>query len=247
MSSNTSKQESRQSNVEEKAQEPLQDRDEEMENGGEVRVIDKRRYTLDDEFIDVDENIDPVDSADVASEKPAEGPTEIEQLQTKLKEIDEKRAEAERQVREFTERFRQAQAQLKTETEEQRARMQRTFEQKLEAARGSILESLLDALDNLKRATAAAEKSEKRDADFEALLGGVRATANLFESKMQSLGLSSVESLGQQFDPEIHEAVEIVPVSPEQDNRVIEEFQTGYKFGDRLLRPARVRVGRASD
>ncbi|HKC85793.1 MAG TPA: nucleotide exchange factor GrpE, partial [Blastocatellia bacterium] len=47
--------------------------------------------------------------------------------------------------------------------------------------------------------------------------------------------------------PEVHEAVEIVPVSKDEDNLVIEEFQTGYRFGDRLLRPARVRVGRAND
>jgi molecular chaperone GrpE (heat shock protein) len=43
----------------------------------------------------------------------------------------------------------------------------------------------------------------------------------------------------------LHEAVEIVPVEPERDNLVIAELQPGYKFGDRLLRPARVRVGRA--
>ena len=50
-----------------------------------------------------------------------------------------------------------------------------------------------------------------------------------------------------EFDPEIHEAVEIVTVPEDKDNQVIEEFQMGYKFGDRLLRPARVRVGYASD
>ena len=42
------------------------------------------------------------------------------------------------------------------------------------------------------------------------------------------------------------EAVEIVAVPPEQDNHVVAEFQPGYKYGEKLLRPARVRVGRAS-
>jgi molecular chaperone GrpE len=64
---------------------------------------------------------------------------------------------------------------------------------------------------------------------------------------MQSLGLTAVTSVGEEFNPEIHEAVEIVASPADQDNRVIEEFQTGYKFGDRLLRPARVRVGRAKN
>ena len=116
----------------------------------------------------------------------------------------------------------------------------------LEAARGDLVAGLLDTLDNLKRAVAAAEKSEGRETDFNALLEGVKATATLFEAKMFSLGLSAIVSEGEDFNPEVHEAVEIVPVDADQDNKVIAEYQTGYKFGDRLLRPARVRVGRAS-
>jgi molecular chaperone GrpE len=131
--------------------------------------------------------------------------------------------------------------------------MQRTFDQKLEAARGDVVAGLLDTLDNLKRAISAAEtgaetgaeNGETREAAFNALLEGVRATAALFESKMQGLGLTPVAGVGEEFNPEIHEAVEMVEVPAEQDHKVIAEYQTGYKFGDRLLRPARVRVGRA--
>lgn len=201
----------------------------------EIRVKDKRRFTPDG---------DPVAESEeqVAEEKPSE---DLEALQAKLKDAEEKRAEAERKVSEFSDRFRKAQEQLKAETDEIRARMNRTFEQKLDAARGDLVLSLLDTLDNLKRAVAAAEKSEKRGADFNALLEGVRATAILFETKMQTLGLSAISSQGEEFNPEVHEAVEIVPAEPDQDNKVLAEYQTGYKFGDRLLRPARVRVGRA--
>jgi len=202
----------------------------------EVRVTDKRRFTPEGE---------PVAEAEEQgqTETAAE---EIESLQAKLKDAEEKRGEAERKVSEFADRFRKAQEQLKAENDEIRARMNRTFEQKLDAARGDVVAGLLDTLDNLKRAVAAAEKSEGGGADFNALLEGVRATASLFESKMQTLGLTAVPSEGEDFDPEIHEAVETVPVDPDQDHKVIAEYQTGYKFGDRLLRPARVRVGRAS-
>jgi molecular chaperone GrpE len=220
--------------VEEKEQAQVEDHENETENEGEVL---KRRIIVVGEEVPVD----------AASEQPEAVISEIEQLQAKLKEADEKRAEAERQVRDISDRFRQAQAQLKAETEEQRARMQRVFDQKLEAARGDVVASLLDTLDNLKRAIVAADKSERRETDWEALLEGVRATANMFEAKMQGLGLRPINSVGEQFNPEIHEAVEIVPVRAEEDNHVIEEFQTGYRFGDRLLRPARVRVGRAGD
>jgi molecular chaperone GrpE len=209
----------------------------------ELTVTDKRRFTPEGEAIEREQDF----QRDSTTE-PFEAPSEVEQLRARLKEAEEKRIEAERQVRDFADRFRHAQAQLKTETDEQRARLQRTFDQKLEAARGDVVAGLLDTLDNLKRAIAAAEKSDNKNSDFVALLDGVRATANMFEAKMQSLGLSAAPpSVGEQFNPEIHEAVEIVPVAKGEDNRVIEEFQTGYMFGARLLRPARVRVGRANE
>jgi molecular chaperone GrpE len=205
----------------------------------ELIVTDKRRFTPDGEAIEREQDF----QRDSTTE-----PSEVEQLRARLKEAEEKRIEAERQVRDFADRFRHAQAQLKAETDEQRARLQRTFDQKLEAARGDVVAGLLDTLDNLKRALAAAEKSENKNSDFVALLDGVRATTNMFEAKMQSLGLSAAPaSVGEQFNPEVHEAVEIVPVAKDEDNRVIEEFQTGYRFGARLLRPARVRVGRANE
>ena len=170
----------------------------------------------------------------------------VAELTAKLRESDEKLTEAERQVRDFAERFRSSQAQLRAETDEQRARLQRNFEQRLETARGDLVAGLLDTLDNLRRAIAAASNGEKREVDFDALFEGVRATAQLFDSKMQSLGLVRIQSEGEPFNPELHEAVEIVAVTPDLDNRVIQEYQAGYRFGERLIRPARVRVGKAS-
>ena len=210
----------------------------------EVIVTDKRRVRPEGEVIPLE--LEQESQEDLASEQ-AEVLSEVELLQAKLKEAEEKRLEAEREVRNFADRFRYAQAKLRAETDELRARLQRTFDQKLEAARGDVVARLLDTLDNLKRAVAAAEKSDNNNSDFAALLDGVRATAQMFEARMQGLGLSAVPSAGEEFNPEVHEAVEIVPVAKDQDNQVLEEFQTGYRFGDRLLRPARVRVGRANE
>jgi len=213
----------------------------------EIPVVhDKRLFTPDDE------PIAPVAEVAVQEEnqippQPETTPTsEIEQLQALLRESEEKRAETERKAGELADRFRKAQEQLQAEAGEQRARMQRSFDQKLVTARGDVVASLLDTLDNLKRAVAAAEQSEMGELDFNSLLEGVRATAVLFESKMLGLGLHPIASVGEEFNPELHEAVEMVAVPPGQDHKVIAEFQTGYKFEDLLLRPARVRVGRAS-
>jgi molecular chaperone GrpE len=190
---------------------------------------------------------------DPLGDNPGE-PREIDdpvELRHQLREAEARLAEAERQVQEMSVRFRSAQAQLRVEADEQRARLQRTFDQKLDGARAELVASLLETLDNLKRAIQAAETTETPagpdpvDPRFAPFLGGVCATAQLFEAKMHSLGLSPVPAVGQAFDPELHEAVEIVPVPPELDNQVTFEYQTGYRLGERLLRPARVRVGRA--
>lgn len=206
----------------------------------EIRVTDKRRFTAEGE--PVADSSQPDEAGDAKTDNPSE---ELEALQAKLKEAEEKRREAELKLSEHADKFRKAQEQLKTETEEMRARLNRTAEQRLEATRGDLVAGLLDTLDNLKRAVAAAEASQHNENDFTALLEGVKATAGLFESKMVGLGLAAVESVGHDFDPELHEAVEMVPVEADQDNKIIAEYQTGYKFGDRLLRPARVRVGKA--
>ncbi len=217
----------------------------------EIPVVhDKRRFTpegepgvpVEEDAVPEENQIPPQSETTFTSDTTSE----IEQLQARLRESEEKRTEAERKAREFNDRFRKVQEQLQAETSEQRARMQRSFDQKLVSARGEVVASLLDTLDNLKRAITAAEQSEKREKDFDSLLEGLRATTVLFESKMLGLGLQAIASVGEEFNPELHEAVETAPVPPEQDHKVIAEFQTGYKFGELLLRPARVRVGRAS-
>lgn len=204
--------------------------EESAENAG-VRVTDKRRFTADGE---------PV-SPDLAEKE-----QEIAQLQERVAEADRKREEAERTLREMSEKFNQAQKQMESETSSMRQRLQRNYDQRLDTAKGDVISSLLDTLDNLRRAVWAAERSDSKEPEFRALLDGVKATALLFDNKMREHGLTPVVSEGLEFNPEIHEAVEIVAVPPEQDNHVVAEFQPGYKYGDKLLRPARVRVGRST-
>ncbi|MCI0661741.1 MAG: nucleotide exchange factor GrpE [Acidobacteria bacterium] len=246
MSSNFVNKDSAQGAAEEKSQE-INEQAKDAEAESEVRVTDRRRFTSAGEPV-IDHGTEEAHPEVVStSESRKEAGDEIAELQAKLKLAEEKQIEAENQVRDFTARFRQAQAQLKAESDELRTRLERVYQQKLETSRSEILGSLLDTLDNLKRAVAAAEKTARRQPDFDALLEGVRATAVMFESKMENLGLKSITSTGEVFDPQVHEAVEIAEVPPEQDNLVIDELQTGYMIGDRLLRPARVRVGRAKE
>ena len=74
-------------------------------------------------------------------------------------------------------------------------------------------------------------------------MSGLRGTANGFESALANVGVEPVASVGAAFDPELHEAVDMTEAA--QDS-ITKEYSRGYRFGERLLRPARVQVGRAS-
>ena len=60
-----------------------------------------------------------------------------------------------------------------------------------------------------------------------------------------SAGVEPIQSVGEDFDPELHEAVDTEETDGEMDGKVIEEYSRGFRMGERLLRPARVKVGRA--
>ncbi|HEX4949164.1 MAG TPA: nucleotide exchange factor GrpE [Blastocatellia bacterium] len=223
---------------------------EEIESGAEFKINDKRRSVREaDDTPEAETDDLPSDAFEIDLTQlhldSAALERELEEMRVKLKDSEARRDEAVKSSEEFADRFRKAQLQLRAETEEVRARMQRTFDQKLELARGDVVAGFLDTLDNLQRAVAAAEETNEQGAAFEALRDGVRATAEMFEAQLKKLGLQAVVSEGEAFNPEIHEAVELAVVPKEQDGIVIAELQRGYKFGDRLLRPARVKVGRA--
>lgn len=216
----------------------------------EFKVTDKRRFVVDE--AETSASSAEGDSADAFEidldqmQLDAQAvERELEEMRVKLRESEARRDEAVKTSEEYADRFRKAQLQLRAETEEVRARMQRTFDQRLELARGDVVASLLDTLDNLQRAVVAAEVATDQGAAFDALRDGVRATAEMFEAQLKKLGLQAVVSEGEPFNPEVHEAVELAIVPREQDGVVITELQRGYKFGERLLRPARVKVGRA--
>ena len=196
----------------------------------EIRFTDRRRVRLDDEaeggvFVDNVEESDP---------KP-EGPSpELQQMEIRA-------SAAEKKLIEVQARFDQLRAQMQRETDEIRQRLNRTAEERLRTAKADFIASLLPVADNLRRAIQVAETGST-----DGLLEGVRGTATGFESALASAGVEAVSSVGAKFDPELHEAVDTVEVEPELDGTITAEYSSGYKMGDRLLRPARVQVGRAA-
>ncbi len=125
------------------------------------------------------------------------------------------------------------------EFENYRKRIERERSEIYQRGRDDVLLQFLPVVDNFERALSSLEKSE---GDAEALRDGVELIHKQFIDALSKFGLKAVEAVGQAFDPHVHEAVTTEATDKHKENTVIEEFQRGYKIGDRLLRPAKVKV-----
>ncbi|MGI9056772.1 MAG: nucleotide exchange factor GrpE [Pyrinomonadaceae bacterium] len=204
---------------------------EEGENTEKIPVNDKRRFNADSERVSFEDEKD--------SKIPVKSAREIE-LENKLVEETARREAAEAKLVGVQAKFNEAKADMERETQEMRGRLQKSLEDRAKQGQYDFLLTLLPVLDNLNLAVAASEK----DSSFEHLLDGVKGTARSFEQALISVGVETVQTTGADFSPELHEAVEMVETDADGDGKIVGEFSRGYKIGERLLRPARVQVGR---
>ena len=196
-----------------------------------IPVNDKRRVT--------EEGL-----RDNVKEEPKNAPQkssrEIE-LEAKLKSETERREAAEAKLVGVQTKFDEAKSNLEKETADMRARLMKTLEDRSKQGQFNFLITLLPVLDNLNLAIAASEQ----DPSLDHLRDGVKGTARSFEQALMSVGVETIPSIGTKFDPEMHEAIDMAEVDAQDDGVVTAEYSRGYRFGDRLLRPARVQVGKA--
>jgi molecular chaperone GrpE len=119
----------------------------------------------------------------------------------------------------------------------------RTVRMRTEARDETLRDVLLQVapvLDNLRRAL----HQETQEAEL--LKQGVELICGQFNDVLKGYGLAEIESVGQPFDPEVHEALAEVPDDEHAPGTIIEEMEKGYKLNDKVVRYARVVVSRAS-
>ncbi len=195
----------------------------ETSSSAEIRVTDRRRVSPDGKS----------DAGNTAAEAPSLKPSYVEELERRARAAEQKMLEVQA-------RFDNLRADLQRETDEIRQRLNRAADERAELEKGRFVAALLPIIDDLWRALEAA----RNGGSSESLWQGVETTAKSFESTLRAMGVEPVESAGAPFNPELHEAVDTIEVEPEKDGRVVAEYSRGYKIGDRLVRPARVQVGR---
>ena len=128
-------------------------------------------------------------------------------------------------------------ARAQAEFENARRRASKEQQEFRDYAVADAIKSLLPVLDSLERALQV--KSDEAE-----LRSGVELIYKQLLAALAKLSVHPIVSKGEAFDPRFHEAVEMVETTDAPDHQVVEELQRGYKFKDRLLRPAMVKVAR---
>jgi molecular chaperone GrpE len=134
-------------------------------------------------------------------------------------------------------------ARLQAEFDNARKRAVREQQDFREFAAADVIKNFLPILDSFERALKAGgdSNSNSNSNDFR---NGIELIYRQFQDALQKIGVQPIVSVGQAFDPRVHEAVEMVDTSEVPDHHVLDELQRGYRYKERLLRPAMVRVAR---
>lgn len=173
------------------------------------------------------ENTDPNAANEAAEAGTSDASAELEVLTRQLGECETKLAE-----------MRDTVLRERADVDNQRKRLQRDLEQARRFANEKLLADLLPVLDNLERGLSA------QGSDPAALRGGVELTLRELLRVTGASGLEAVGAVGEPFNPERHQAMNVVDSADHRSDHVAAVMQKGYVLNDRLLRPALVSVAK---
>lgn len=154
-----------------------------------------------------------------------------EQLQAKFEALQKRLEEAQAQAAENLDGWQRAQAEFIN----YKNRVMRDRDMDYVAMKGDIIKKVLPILDDLQRALA----NRPEDSSW---ASGMELIARKFQNILEAEGLKRIEAAGQPFDPNFHEAISSEPNEDVESGHVIEVVQNGYTLGERVIRPATVRV-----
>jgi molecular chaperone GrpE len=119
-------------------------------------------------------------------------------------------------------------------------RIEREQEQVYQNAAGSIIKRYLDVLDDLERAL----KNRPQSGEGVAWAEGIELIYRKFSALLENEGVKAMQAEGEYFDPNLHEAITQEDNADYESGQIIEVIKRGYILGDRVLRPAQVRIAR---
>jgi molecular chaperone GrpE len=113
-----------------------------------------------------------------------------------------------------------------------------------DVSREDLFRKILPIIDDFKRAFQSLQESEKHKDDYKSFYEGIRLVHSNLENLMKIHNIEPFESTGEQFDPAKHDAIHVIEKNDEEEGKILEETECGYKIKDKILRPAKVIVAK---
>lgn len=135
-------------------------------------------------------------------------------------------------------KMRDAMLRMQAETENTRKRLTRELERARKLALEQVMKDLLQVRDTMERGL----EIDPESATVEAMAEGQSLTLKMLDKILEDHHIEVVDPVGEPFDPELHEAMTVLPSPDHEENTVLEVIQKGFRLHDRLIRPARVVV-----
>jgi molecular chaperone GrpE len=200
----------------------MTNKEQELQNEADSNNV-ANEQNIDDAAINFNSDDSLAGTTHLNDEMTNEEDDKLQQLENQLKESNDKYL---RLVAEF-DNFRKRNAKERIEL--------------IKSAGEDIIKSLLDVVDDSERAAKQLETSE----DLALIKQGINLVFNKLKNTLQSKGLKAMESKEQDFDTELHEAITEIPAPTEElKGKVIDEVQKGYYLNDKIIRHAKVIVGK---
>ncbi|HUH97727.1 MAG TPA: nucleotide exchange factor GrpE [Anaerolineales bacterium] len=172
------------------------------------------------------------ETGEFRAEAVEEKPENPDQANLELEALMKRLEEAETKVAEHLDGWQRAQADFIN----YKSRVQRDQDLMRSVMKGDIIKKFLPVLDDLERAL------QNRPSDSGSWMSGIELIHKKLQSILESEGVTRIEAEGQLFDPNFHEAISHEPSEAVESGHVIAVVQNGYLLGERVIRPALVRV-----
>lgn len=175
---------------------------------------------------------DNADSADVESEAKAEGTEQPTKEKAKL--FKKKKDPKDEKIEELSDKLLRQMAEFdnfRKRTEKEKSAM-------YEIGAKDIIEKLLPVVDNFERGFTTVAEEDKEDA----FVTGMEMVYKQLMTMLEGVGVKPIEAVGQEFNPDLHNAVMHVEDETKGENEIVEVFQKGFKLGDKVIRFAMVKV-----
>ena len=210
-------------------------------NQNETQTETEDKLQEDQEFPET-ENIDEaekgseeVSASAVVTEEGDDSVDEETEVSDREPTVEERAAYAESKYKEMQDRY----LRLNAEFDNYKKRMMRENSDRLKYFNMELIKELLPSVDNLERAISHAGDE---NSDLENMIEGLQMVYKGMQEAFGKFGVSEIESIGKEFDPNCHQAVGMIESQEVPENHVAEECLKGYYLHDRIIRPTMVRV-----